>query len=107
MRTLQEYNDDYKKRREELLFERERSLLPETQPYAEYMKQIHDVEILINPINEKIKNHLFNIKKQEYAKSDLEITKELANHTKWDMEEVDNRSKVLAAYALDIWKKLE
>ena len=44
----------YKKRREELLFERERSLLPETQPYAEYMKQIHDVEILINPINEKM-----------------------------------------------------
>ena len=45
---------EYKKRREEVLFERERSLLPETQPYAENLKAFWNIEKEMEPIDEKI-----------------------------------------------------
>jgi len=45
---------DFKKRREEVLFERERSLLPETQPYAENLKAFWMIEQEMAPIDEKM-----------------------------------------------------
>jgi hypothetical protein len=72
----------YKKRREEILFERERSLLPETQPYAESRKQIYEIEkeeLLIKKEEDvyKLKQHKLNVntgnndenKLQHYRKS--------------------------------------
>ena len=44
----------YKKRREDLLFERERSMLPETQPYAESLKGMYELEKEEAPILKKI-----------------------------------------------------
>lgn len=55
----------YKKRREDLLFERERSLLPETQPYAEVAKRIHDIEKLEDPINQQINKTKDEINKNQ------------------------------------------
>jgi len=45
---------EYKKRREAVLFERERSLLPETQPYAENLKAFWNIEKEMDPIDEKM-----------------------------------------------------
>jgi hypothetical protein len=53
----------YKKRREELLFERERSLLPETQPYAETLKEIYEFEKREKPINTEIDKLKIQMKK--------------------------------------------
>ena len=47
-------NTDLKIRREELLFERERSLMPETQPYVEAEIKVRHHAQQINLINEKI-----------------------------------------------------
>jgi hypothetical protein len=44
---------EYKKRREAVLFERERSLLPETQPYAENMKGLLDIDKEMEPLHKK------------------------------------------------------
>lgn len=45
---------DLKTRREELLFERERALMPAAQPEAERAKKLRDIEIQIRKISEKL-----------------------------------------------------
>jgi len=53
----------YKKRREDLLFERERSLLPETQPYAETLKEIYEFEKREKPLTIEIDKLKVQMKK--------------------------------------------
>jgi tetrahydromethanopterin S-methyltransferase subunit B len=65
----------YKKRRENLLFERERSMLPETQPYAENLKEIFEFEKKEQPIIkelDKIKITLKNLQSQYFRITNLE-----------------------------------
>ena len=66
----------YKKRREDLLFERERSMLPETQPYAENLKQIFEFEKKETPIQkelDKIKIELRKLQSQFHATLNYEL----------------------------------
>ena len=63
-------NATYKKRREEVLFDRERSLLPETQPYAELQKRVYDIEKLEEPILteiDKTKSKLYKYQQTQFA----------------------------------------
>lgn len=61
--TKKFYTTDYKKHREKVIFERQLSLLPETQPYVEierikyeYSKQISDVAAELTKVNRERRN---------------------------------------------------
>ena len=58
------------------------------------------------PLNRKIKNKEFSVKKKEYVKQSeklLFLAREVSKASTWNQSEVVNRSKNLAHEALEIW----
>ena len=49
-------------------------------------------------------NRLFNVKKEDYRKSEFQITKEISDYAEWTFSEIEKRTERLAEKALEIWK---
>ena len=104
--TLKFVSMTYKSRREELLYEREKSLMPATQPYVELEKTFRVNKRDIESIQRKIQ-----AKNQEsavlYSKPVAVIAAENTIHTEWDAMNVRNKlaneiRKHVSALTIDI-----
>lgn len=59
--------------------------------------------LTLSAYNQELWNHPFGIKRQEYANSNIVITRELANQTAWGEVEIKARGEGLAQEAAGIW----
>jgi hypothetical protein len=55
-------------------------------------------------LNAKIDRHDFDTKKKAYKKSSIQLTSHVASAKKWGIKQIEDRQKVLAAYAVKTWK---
>lgn len=65
--------------------------------------KIGNLTLLDYEINEEIKNSLFNIKCEEYVKSDIKMTRDLTNYEKWDVQSINERQMELYALSQKVW----
>lgn len=59
--------------------------------------------LTLSAYNQELWNHPFGIKRQEYANSNIVITRELANKLAWGEAEIKVRGEALAYEAAGIW----
>lgn len=71
--------------------------------HDEYLWRLGNLTLLDNELNQTIKDSLFDVKRAEYAKSDVNITKDLTKYAKWDSETITQRQKELYEIAKQIW----
>ncbi len=86
-------------------------IYPQTPPDADKWKdhdlwidRLGNLTLLAKRLNEKIKNAKFPVKKPEYEKSDLELTKQLLKYADWNTANINERQEWMADFAKDIWK---
>jgi len=72
--------------------------------HKENFNRIGNLTIIKGEWNLRMSNRLFSEKKEDYKKSEFQITKNLFNYEKWTFEEIDKRSKQLAEEACNVWK---
>lgn len=72
--------------------------------HEENLNRIGNLTIIKGEWNIKSSNKLFHEKKEEYSKSEFQITKELCNYEKWAFSEIEERTQKLTEAALNIWK---
>lgn len=73
--------------------------------HAEYKKRIGNLTLLESDPNIHASNRTLE-KKQEYyteKKTDFEMTQKLVEKSKWDVHQIQNRSKNLAEIAVGVW----
>jgi len=73
--------------------------------YESYLWRLGNLALLSGPINRSISNKPFDAKKQRYKDSKIEPNKELAINNVWTTTEIEDRQRLFADYALQIWKK--
>ena len=76
----------------------------DTEFHDEYLWRLGNLALLSEKLNGSASNELFDEKKLYYRESKIEPNKQLAENCKWGKEEIENRQKQLARYALEIWK---
>ena len=104
--TLKFISKTYKSRREELLYEREKSLMPATQPYVELEKKFRANKCEI----ESIQRNIISINESSahvYRKPIAVIAAENNTHTEWDAYNIRNKitsdlRKKVSACTIDI-----
>lgn len=74
-----------------------------TDEHAEYLWRLGNITLLGQEYNKKIANKVFSKKKEVYEKSKIDITKELLEYDKWDIESISDRQKKMAEKAVTIW----
>ncbi|OGM20984.1 hypothetical protein A2955_01440 [Candidatus Woesebacteria bacterium RIFCSPLOWO2_01_FULL_37_19] len=74
-----------------------------TKMHRTMVPKIGNLTLLAAPLNIKASNNPFLAKKQEYAKSDIKITKHLLRFDEFKMLQIDKRSRDLAKKAVKIW----
>ncbi len=86
-------------------------IYPQSPPDADRWKdhelwidRLGNLTLLAKRLNERIRNEKFAVKKHEYEKSDLELTKQLLKYADWDTANVTERQAWMAGFAKDIWK---
>ena len=72
--------------------------------HKENLNRIGNLTIIKGEWNISMSNRLFIKKKEDYRKSEFQITKELSNYDEWTFEEIDKKSKQLADEACKIWR---
>ncbi len=73
-------------------------------PYHELLvDRIGNLTLLSSRLNEKLRNSDFELKKLEYVRSDLLLTKGLLDYGKWDADMIDRRQAELSELAPAIW----
>jgi hypothetical protein len=65
--------------------------------------RIGNLTPLAAPINSSIQDKGFQVKKEEYKKSDLQITRDLTRFQSWDASRITSRQKKLAKIAVEAW----
>ena len=75
----------------------------EWQSQATHVKRFGNLTLLDKRLNIQIKNARFPIKKQAYAESRLEITKQLLGYDDWSPSRVEERQANLFQLAQKIW----
>lgn len=72
--------------------------------HDEFLHKIGNLTIIKGNWNTRMSNRLFDEKKEDYKKSEFQITKDLTNYSQWTFEEINNRTEKLVEDALKIWK---
>lgn len=72
--------------------------------HEENLNKIGNLTIIKGDWNKIISNKLFDKKKEEYKKSEFQITKTLTSYSKWTFDEIKNRTEELAEKALNQWR---
>jgi len=75
--------------------------------HRESLNRIGNLTIIKGEWNISMSNRLFSEKKEDYRKSEFQITKKLFNHDEWTFKKIDERSKQLAEEACKIWSLKE
>ena len=73
--------------------------------HEEYRKRIGNLTLLESDPNIKASNRTLEKKQEFYTEeeTDFEMTHELTDKSKWDVDEIQNRSERLAGIAVDVW----
>lgn len=71
--------------------------------HREYHKRIGNMTLLHHKINESIQNSQFEVKREEYLKSDFPDTKEIGEKTKWTTQDIEERQEHLKERVLARW----
>jgi hypothetical protein len=69
-----------------------------------YSVRLGNMVLLSQRTNSKIRSASFDVKRDIYEKSDLNLTKLVATYQQWNIETIENRQNDLAELALKIWK---
>ena len=69
-----------------------------------YTKRLGNMLLLTERMNSKLRSSAFSIKREIYGKSDLLLTKKVAELDEWTKEAIENRQNYLAELALEAWK---
>lgn len=69
----------------------------------EYKNRLGNLTLLGEEYNKNASNDTFNNKKKVYAKSKIEMNKELNKLEEWTFEDIDKRQNQLAKLAIKIW----
>lgn len=59
--------------------------------------------LTLSAYNPELYNHRFSVKRQEYERSNVTITRQLASHTSWGEGEIRDRAADLAELAAKMW----
>ena len=68
-----------------------------------YVKRIGNLALLLAKSNSDLRSANFAAKKLVYEKTPYELTRQIAKMLKWEVEEITERQKVLAALAIRAW----
>ena len=68
-----------------------------------YYKRIGNLTLLDKKINSEGGNDNFDVKSEEYKKSEVFITKNLNKYKEWTTESINKRQKEFAERAVKIW----
>lgn len=79
----------------------------DNEEHMKYLNRIGNLTLLYNKLNNKIKNSNFEIKKESYKDSNIQLNQELAKLKKWTISSIENRQKELAKIAIKRWNVLE
>ena len=72
--------------------------------HAQYVDRIGNYTLLVQKLNIKASNNPFLAKKREYKKSNIDLTKNIAdNFSRFKFKQVEKRSVDLAKTAVKIW----
>jgi uncharacterized protein with ParB-like and HNH nuclease domain len=72
--------------------------------HKENLDKIGNLTIIKGEWNISMSNRLFVEKKNDYAKSEFQITKKLTSYDKWTFNDIENRTNEMTEDALKIWK---
>lgn len=72
--------------------------------HKNYLNRIGNLTIIRGDWNTNISNKLFEEKKDEYAKSEFQITQLLSSKNSWTFDDIEERTKSFAESALEIWR---
>ncbi|HBM99257.1 MAG TPA: DUF262 domain-containing protein [Ruminococcus sp.] len=70
-----------------------------------YLWRLGNLMLLSGKYNREASNKPFDEKKDLYKKSIIEPNKQVCEYTKWELDQIEDRQKKLAEYAIKIWKK--
>lgn len=76
----------------------------DAEKHPEYFQLIGNLTLLGAELNVPASNNPFQAKKKFYQKSEIKLTRELLNYANWRIDQIVDRSKVLADKALEIWR---
>ena len=79
----------------------------DNEEHMKYLNRIGNLTLLYNKLNNKIKNSNFEIKKESYKDSNIQLNQELAKLKRWTISSIENRQKELAKIAIKRWNVLE
>lgn len=71
--------------------------------YENYLWRFGNLTLLSDEYNKSIVNNTFDKKKEVYQKSNINLTRELKNYSRWTDKEIADRQKKLAKVALKVW----
>lgn len=70
-----------------------------------YLWRLGNLMLLSGKFNREASNKPFEEKKTKYERSKIEPNKQVSEYTKWESDQIEDRQKKLAEYAIKIWKK--
>lgn len=71
--------------------------------HKKYLHRIGNMTLIADELNVIASNNPFRAKRVEYKKSNIQLTRDLADYPQFKFRTVDDRSKELAALAAEIW----
>ena len=69
-----------------------------------YTKRLGNMLLLKQKMNAKLRSSPFSVKREIYGKSDLLLTKKVAELDEWTKGTIENRQNYLAQLAITAWK---
>lgn len=72
---------------------------------SNYVNKLGNLTLLGSEFNRKISNKIFPEKKKTYAKSKINISRELIDFSEWNKDTILHRQSEFANLAKEIWKK--
>lgn len=69
-----------------------------------YTKRLGNMLLLKQKMNSKLRSSSFSTKREIYAKSDLLLTKKVAEFDEWDKKAIEKRQDYMAQLAVEAWK---
>lgn len=70
-----------------------------------YLWRLGNLMLLSGKFNKEASNKPFDEKKILYKDSKIEPNKQICEYTEWDSDQIEDRQRKLAEYAIEIWKK--
>ena len=71
--------------------------------HNQYVKRIGNLTLMNSKANRMKGSSNFQDKKKEYSKSNLQITKQIAQYADWNIESINDRQSYLADIAVKVW----